>query len=145
MKKFIFVLLFLFFASQAQAKTYGDLNNVTFVDCYDGDTCYFNIPEAHPIIGDRIGVRIRGIDAPEIKGKCELEKKKAIKARDFVIKILSKAKKIDLKKIKRGKYFRIVATIIADGVDVSKELVKNNLAVRYKGKGRKVDWCNWGL
>ena len=50
-------------------RTYGDFTDVKFIRCYDGDTCTFDIPYVHPLLGKRIAVRFRGIDTPEIKGK----------------------------------------------------------------------------
>ncbi|MEE8448005.1 MAG: hypothetical protein V3S39_00085 [Thermodesulfobacteriota bacterium] len=50
-------------------RTYGDFTDVQFIRCYDGDTCTFDIPYVHPLLGKRIAVRFRGIDTPEIKGK----------------------------------------------------------------------------
>ncbi|MCI5143846.1 MAG: hypothetical protein D3909_19415 [Candidatus Electrothrix sp. ATG1] len=65
----------------------------------------------HPLFGDDISVRIAGIDTPEIKGKCSQEKKLAQEAKVVVEKILKKARKIKLKNVRRGKYFRIVADV----------------------------------
>ena len=44
------------------------------------------------------------------------------------------------KNVKRGKYFRILADVYADGVSVADELIKNDFAVKYDG-GTKIDWC----
>jgi len=41
----------------------------------------------------------------------------------------------------RGKYFRIVARIIADGVDISDLLIERQLAVFYDGGTKVKDWC----
>jgi len=41
----------------------------------------------------------------------------------------------------RGKYFRIVGRLIADGVDISDLLVQKNLAVLYDGGTKTKDWC----
>lgn len=137
-----FLLLFILLVSlPVQAKTYGSFENIIFVDCYDGDTCSFNIPDIHPIIGEIIGVRIRGFDTPEIKGKCEAERKKAIEARDFLIQLLSKSKKIRLLNIERGKYFRIVATITINRTDISKIMIDKGFAVPYDGKEPRGIWC----
>ena len=45
-----------------QADNFGTLEEVEFISCYDGDTCRFNIPGVHPIIGKNISVRLDGID-----------------------------------------------------------------------------------
>ncbi len=41
----------------------------------------------------------------------------------------------------RGKYFRIVGSLIADGVDVSELLIERQLAVLYDGGTKAKDWC----
>jgi len=41
----------------------------------------------------------------------------------------------------RGKYFRIVGRLIADGVDISELLIQKNLAVLYDGGTKGKDWC----
>ncbi len=73
-----------------------DFPNVTYHRCYDGDTCTFTLPGVHPLFGEKISVRIAGIDTPEIRGKCEQEKALAKKARDLVRGILPTAHNLDL-------------------------------------------------
>jgi micrococcal nuclease len=77
--KNIMVLLscFLLFLSVAQGREYGTIKNAQYVKCYDGDTCRFNIPGLHPIIGENVSIRLNGIDTPEIRGKCQNEKQLA--------------------------------------------------------------------
>ncbi len=41
----------------------------------------------------------------------------------------------------RGKYFRIVGRLIADGVDISELLLQEGLAVTYDGDTKTKDWC----
>ena len=41
----------------------------------------------------------------------------------------------------RGKYFRVVGRLIADGVDISDLLIQKNLAVLYDGGMKTKDWC----
>ena len=59
-----------------------DFPNVTYHRCYDGDTCVVSLPDVHPLFGEKISVRIAGIDTPEIRGKCDQEKALAKEARD---------------------------------------------------------------
>ncbi len=59
----------------------------------------------------------------------------------WFVEFLEQSKQITLKETGRGKYFRIVARVIADGMDVGEILLQKNLAVHYLG-GRKIkDWC----
>jgi len=118
-----------------------DFPNVTYRTCYDGDTCRFDIPGLHPLLGKNIPIRFAGVDTPEMRGKCQQEKDLAIKARNRVRDLLSQAHSITLKDVERGKYFRLVASVEADGQDVSDLLIQEGFAVVYD-RGTKVkDWC----
>ncbi len=99
---FVLLCLLVLIPSAAGAT---DFPNVTYHRCYDGDTCTFTIPGVHPLFGEKISVRIAGIDAPEIKGKCQKEKALAKKARDIVRGMLKDAHRIDLLDAQRGKVF----------------------------------------
>ena len=115
---------------------------VTYVKNYDGDTVTFNISNVHSLLGNSISVRVRGIDTPEMKGKSPCEKERARKAQRLVEGILRGAKRIELTNIERGKYFRILANVIADGESIDKILIEHRLAVPYDGgTKRSVDWC----
>ena len=83
---------------------------------------------------------MNGIDTPEIRGKCQYEKNLALDARDFVRNKLADAKEIKLTNLQRGKYFRVVANVLVDGVSLEEELLDNKLAYEYSG-GRKLSWC----
>ncbi len=41
----------------------------------------------------------------------------------------------------RGKYFRIVGRLIADGVDISDLLIQQHLAILYDGGTKVKEWC----
>ncbi len=115
---------------------------VEYIKNYDADTITFNIPNTHPLIGEKISVRVYGIDTPELKTRNVCEKKQGIIARDYVTTILEKAKRIDLKNLKRDKYFRILADVIVDGVSIGDLLLKNGHAYQYYGDTKqKIDWC----
>ena len=124
------------------------LKNIEFEDVivdkvtsiYDGDTFRVNIKGYPKIIGHRMSVRILGIDTPEIRTNCKKEKDLARSAKKLTISLLRGAKLIELRNIKRGKYFRILADVYVDNISIADELIKNNLAVSYDG-GTKIDWC----
>ena len=89
---------------------------------------------------------MEGIDTPEIRGQCQKEKDLAKEARDLVRGLLNNAQSITLiiddnPKEVRGKYFRIVGRLIADGQDISDLLIERQLAVRYDGGTKVKDWC----
>ena len=120
---------------------FGDYEGAIYVRNYDGDTITFNLPNLHPIIGKKIAVRVNGIDTPEIRGKCDKEKYDAEQAKSMVEDFLKDAENIDLKNMGRGKYFRIVADVYADGENLAEALVDSGMAVRYNGGKKNVRWC----
>jgi micrococcal nuclease len=149
MKKFLIIIIVLISSCSTtsikgkEKDNFGSIAKAEFVKNYDGDTITVNIKGVHPLIGNNISVRIYGIDTPEIRSKESCEKEKALKAKNLVYKILSKAKVVSLKEVKRDKYFRILAKVYADGVNLSKILIDKNLAYPYFGKTKRtVNWCS---
>ena len=124
-------------------KTYGSLHVAAVTSIYDADTFRVDIANVPAVIGERMAVRVAGIDAAEMRGKCEKEKQLARKAKQFTVSLLRGAKTIELRNIKRGKYFRLVADVIIDGnVSLSKSLIKHGHAVPYFGGKKVKNWCN---
>ena len=117
------------------------LYNVTFNHCYDGDTCNITIPGLPEVFGHKLGLRIWGVDTPEIRGRCAREKELAIEAREFTRKAIADADKVEFSKIGRGKYFRIVARLKLDGRYLDDLLVRARLGVYYYGGTKTKDWC----
>lgn len=139
----IIVMISLFITSIISAKrsnNYGDFDNVEYVRNYDGDTITFNIIGVHPLLGEKISIRVLGVDTPEIRGKCTKEKYRAQDAKFLVETMCRSAKVIKLKNVGRGKYFRILADVYCDGISVADKLIEDGFAVRYDG-GTKIDWC----
>jgi len=120
---------------------YEDVKISKVISVYDGDTIRVNIDSFPDIIGKNISIRLKGIDAPEIKGKCQKEIDLAIMARDYLRNAINKSNQIELRNIKRGKYFRIVGELYIDGINVTKDLIKRKLAYHYSGE-KKRTWCN---
>ena len=142
MKRFAFLILpFLLLPSYSFAKSFGDFEGAIYIRNYDGDTVTFNLPGLHPIIGEKISIRVNGIDTPEIKGKCDKEKYDAQQAQQMVADILRDAKKIILKNMERGKYFRIAADVIVDGENLADMLIEAGMAIRYDGGKKTHKWC----
>jgi micrococcal nuclease len=136
----LFILFFGVFSVQA-APEYGTVIVSKVISVYDGDTFRVDIDSLPPIVGKNIPIRLNGVDTPEIQGKCQYEKDLALKARDFVRNKLGNAIEIKLTKLQRGKYFRVVADVMVDGVSLETELLENKLAYKYTG-GKKSSWCN---
>lgn len=136
----LFALLVLSGTIQASGMDYGAVVVDEVTSIYDGDTFRVNINNWPAIVGQRIPVRVKGIDTPELRAKCQKEKELARKAKQLTVQMLRNAKRIELQNIDRGKYFRILADVSIDSRDLGESLVKNGLAVRYDG-GAKIDWC----
>ena len=119
---------------------YEDVKISKVISIYDGDTLRVNIDSFPDIVGKNIRIRIKGIDAPEIKGKCQKEIDLAVMARDYLRNAINKSNQIELRNIERGKYFRIVGELYIDGENISNNLIKRKLAYHYNGGGRS--WCN---
>jgi micrococcal nuclease len=142
--QFILIVLILFLltaTSSHSEQNFGDYEGAIYVRNYDGDTITFNLPNLHPIIGEKISIRVNGIDTAEIRGKCEKEKYTAKQAKDMVTEILKDAERIDLKNMERGKYFRIAADVYVDGENLAEALIDSGMAVKYDGGGGNTSWC----
>lgn len=111
------------------------------VKIYDGDTFFINIDNTLDVFGKNLGIRIKGVDTPEIRGKCSQEKFKAILAKEYLKESLDKANCIILKNLERGKYFRVLADVYINGENMADKLLNQNLAVKYQG-GKKHNFCN---
>ena len=109
------------------------------VSVYDGDTVKVEA-SMWPGLTWNGGVRVRGVDTPELRGKCETEKAKARAARDFVRARIGK--RVTLTNVKKGKYAgRVVAGIrLADGSDLTELLIQQGHGRPYGG-GRRQGWC----
>lgn len=143
MKYLISMVLCLMLSTAALAanETYGNLRVSKIVNVYDGDSFRANINNLHPLIGKNIGIRVYGIDTPEMRAKCPMEKDMAIRVRDYVRNILDKAGRVELREIRRDKYFRINAVVVVDGRSLAAILISNGMARQYFG-GTKQGWCS---
>lgn len=128
-------------ATSLRDKTYGCIVVTEVTSIYDGDTFRVNIDGYPALIGSRMGIRVNGIDTPEMRGKCQKEKALARAAKQFTVAHLRAAKTIELRNMKRGKYFRIVADVYVDGKNLGKMLIDQGLAVVYDGGHKAKDWC----
>jgi endonuclease YncB( thermonuclease family) len=78
-------------------------------------------------------IRLRGIDAPELRARCDDERLKALAARDGLAKILNEGS-VGVSRVGQDKYGGRV------DADVSAALLARGLARRYSG-GRRGRWC----
>lgn len=142
LKKFNYILcLFVLFINLEAKQTYGNIVIDEVTSIYDGDTFRVNIKSYPEIVGKKMAIRVNGIDTPEMRGKCKKEKDLARQSKQLTVSTLRNAKKIELRNLQRGKYFRIVADVYADGKSLADIQIKNNLAVKYDGGTKIKDWC----
>ncbi len=111
------------------------------VTVLDGDTF---LADAHVWPGQsvRVNIRIRGIDAPEMKSRCVAERSAALEARAVLSDLLGSGK-VTISNIGGAKYYgRVLADVdTQDGEAVSEILLTLRLVRPYWG-GRRESWCN---
>lgn len=108
---------------------------------HDGDTFEARV-RIWPGMDVTTKVRLRGIDAPEMRGKCESERGKALAARDLLARILAEGR-VGIARIGQDKYGgRVDADVsTARTPDVAEALLARGLVRRYDG-GRRESWCS---
>ncbi len=138
----IFVsLVFFAFAAPAEAKdVLAGPVEAEVVRVVDGDTLAVR---ARIWLGQtvEVDVRLAGIDAPELRGKCAEERARAEAARAFLAR-LAEGKSVRLTEVARDKFGgRVVAHVASDEApDFSAALSANGYARSYAGKTRG-GWC----
>lgn len=112
----------------------------TVLEVLDGDTFLAEalVWPGHTI---RINVRIRGIDAPEMKARCQGERAAAEKARQALM-VLFDDGPVAISNISGAKYYgRVLADVATiDGQSVAPRLIGERLVRPYDG-GRRESWC----
>jgi endonuclease YncB( thermonuclease family) len=106
----------------------------------DGDTF---VVDAHVWPGHRVrvSVRLRGIDAPEIRTRCAAEKEAGLKARDALERMIGSGP-VAISNIGGGKFYgRVLADARTQhGEDIGLRLLEMGLARPYDG-GRREQYC----
>ena len=110
----------------------------------DGDTVEFEAKFLPKELGDKLKIRVLGVDTPEKapRAQCEKEAAGGQAATDFTKKTIANAKAIQIE-IKEWDKFggRVLGDVIIDGQKLSQLLISNNLARPYFGD-KKSSWCN---
>lgn len=90
----------------------------------------------------RVGVRIRGIDAPEMRTRCEAEKRAAMRARAALERLIGE-RPVTVSNIGGGKYYgRVLADVAnADGEPIAPALLGLAVVRAYDG-GARVPFCD---
>ena len=109
--------------------------NITRV--VDGDTVDAEIDCGFDIIF-KSRIRLYGIDTPESRTRDLDEKARGTLASQFIKDKIAKAElvKVKTKLDKKGKFGRVLGSIIADDEDLNESMVKNYLAVAYFGQSK---------
>jgi endonuclease YncB( thermonuclease family) len=142
---FISLMSFLSFSNLAYAGQNCDhsldkFKCLEFVKISDGDTAVFNVPNTHPLLGQKVKISLADVKVPtgSVKSKCakDIRKKSKKVSRD----LLKKARYIevtDARKYRSG----VIGKIKFDGKDLSKHLVNSKLAIAEK-KYKGANWCS---
>ena len=104
----------------------------------DGDTCDCILDLGFSIM-HKCRVRLYGINTPESRTRDLDEKARGKLASKFLQESIDSGKEIILRselKDSKGKYGRVLGSIIVDGLDVNKAMVAQNLAVKYFGQSK---------
>ncbi len=87
-----------------------------------------------------IRVRIAGIDAPELRARCDAERRGAEAARAYLARRLEGGA-VTLSAVRYDKYGGRVDAVVADsGGDIARAMLRARLARAYDG-GRRDGWC----
>ena len=129
-----------FASSATAAKLFRGPVEAIVVEVLDGDTFLAEavVWPGHTV---RVNVRIRGIDAPEMKARCDTERSAAEKAREALFLLVDDGP-VAISNISGAKYYgRVLADVTtADGHAVASVLLSERL-VRPYGGGRREAWC----
>ena len=105
----------------------------------DGDTIDVDLDLGFDIIY-KCRVRLYGIDTPESRTRNKDEKVRGKLAAKFLKDAISNGKNVILQtqlKDSKGKFGRVLASVVVDGININQRMVTNHLAVRYEGQSKK--------
>ena len=95
---------------------------------HDGDTVWLE--------GEKI--RLQDIDTPELNGKCDDERRLALRARNRLIALLN-AGPFEIRRNGTDRYGRTLAVFYRGGRSIGDQLVAEGLARTWSG--RREPWC----
>lgn len=85
-------------------------------------------------------VRLAGLDAPELRGRCEAERRLAVAATERLSGLLEEG--VRLHSSGQDRYGRRLAVVRdPQGEDVALVLIREGLARPYHGRGPREGWC----
>ncbi len=121
---------------------YPDGYQAKILSVYDGDTFTAEI-YSWPQFFVQARVRIRGIDTAEIRGKCDVEKQQAQKAKAQLEELLPIDSVVTLNHVELGTYAgRIIADVATPAVsDIGTQMITDNFARPYNVREGRQSWC----
>lgn len=140
--KYVFVCVVLIVSMQpgVAAKSFAGPVEAHVLRVIDGDTFLAEalVWPGHTV---RVNVRIRGIDAPEMRSKCAKEREAAHHAR-FLLEALIGEMPVQVYNIGADKYYgRVLADVTnVHGTSVAEELLNKHAVRPYEGK-KKMPFC----
>lgn len=141
-----YVMIFLFStvaaSGQAASRQIDGPVLAHLVKVVDGDTV---LVEAMPWPDHKVStyVRLRGIDAPELKSKCPTFQKAALRAKEELADLMDGQDIVSLTAISGDKYFgRVVADLaLQDGMRPAQHLLEAGLVEPYQGRSKSKRPC----
>jgi micrococcal nuclease len=107
----------------------------------DGDTLLIEANWVPNPLPKQIYLRVYGIDAPEIKSKCQQERQMAYLAKEFT-QTFTIGQNISIDYLSWDKYGgRILGAVRAGSLDLSEQLIEAGFVRPYSGKLKK-PWCS---
>jgi len=129
-----FVLFFLITNVFAQEKYIVEVERII-----DGDTFVIDWPTL-PFGMNKVSIRIRGIDTPEIHSKCEKEKTSAETSKSFLSNWILH-KQVIIANCENDKFGgRWLCDVEYKNSEVSSTMIVNGFARPYNGE-KKIPWC----
>jgi len=105
----------------------------------DGDTIDVDLDLGFNI-HHKCRVRLYGIDTPESRTRDKDEKARGKLAAKFLEDAISNGNQTLIQtklKDSKGKFGRVLGSVIVDGIDINKKMVENYMAVKYEGQSKK--------
>jgi len=105
----------------------------------DGDTIDVILDLGFSIL-HKARVRLYAIDTPESRTRNKDEKARGLMAKNFIVQNVNAAEQCVIQthlKDSKGKFGRVLGTLVTDELNVNEALVENHLAVAYHGQNKQ--------
>ena len=105
----------------------------------DGDTIDADLDLGFNI-QHKCRVRLYGIDTPESRTRDKDEKARGKLAAKFLQDAISNGNHVILQtqlKDSKGKFGRVLASVIVDGIDINQQMIEKYMAVKYTGQSKQ--------